>query len=581
MKMKDKLEQYLSLLGCTSQTLSEVSGVSPATVSRYCSGSFNPKQDSPILKKLAKGIAELSRSRHPKITAEQVLRELQECCTPQADTGSLLAENFNILVNRLNINLTALSDFSNFNLSYLYRIRSGERKPRKTDDLRDSICRYIARYHNSETEKTILSRLTGREITDDRALYDAVRDWLYADHSGEMHSDTAEHFLTHLDNFDLREYIRAFSFGAAEIQKQSPVMPAAQRYYGLERFKEAELDFIASVLLSETAQSVRMCSDMPMRDMAADPDFGKKWMTGLVLLMKKGIRLEVIHDLDRPFEEMMYGLAGWIPLYMTGQVSPFYFKSVRNGLYRHLLYSAEHSALRAECLTGFHEDGCYELETAPQEVAYCRKRAKELFRKASPLMEIYREDSAAAFRKLEDRESEHTGQRRRILTVPPIYTLSDELLQRILNRCGVPEVSQLQIRQYVSRQRLNTEKILQHSSITDELPELKKEEFEAYPQSLSLSGMFYPDELQYTFEEYQAHLRLTQEYAKKHEGYTLLRSTRAAFRNIQIRILLGGYVIIAKNKYPMIQFVIRHRSLCDAIEHFEVRLPDENAKTDE
>ena len=581
MKIAEKMEQYLSLLGCTSQMLSEVSGVSPATISRYCSGSHTPKQGSKTLEKLAKGIAQLSRGTHPELTAERVLHELQECCTPQADTGRLLAENFNILVNRLNINLTALSEFSNFNLSYLYRIRSGERKPRKSDDLRDSICKFTARYHNSETEKMILSRLTGKEIPDDRALYDAVGEWLYADHSGEMDSDTAVHFLTHLDNFDLHEYIRAFALSTGETPAQLPEIPAAQRYYGLERFKQAELDFIASVLFSDTAKTVKMCSDMPMRDMAADPDFGRKWMTGLALLMKKGIRLEVIHDLDRPFEEMMYGLEGWIPLYMTGQVSPYYFKSVRNGLYRHLLYSAEHSALRGECLTGFHEDGCYELATAPQEIAYCRKRAKELFRKASPLMEIFREDSAAAFRKFEDKESGHTGQRRGILTVPPIYTLSDELLQRILNRCGVPEVDRLQISQYVSRQRLNTEKILQHSSITDELTELTAEEFAAYPLTLSLAGMFYPDALQYTYEEYQAHLRLTQEYAEAHEGYTLLHSTRAAFRNIQIRILTGSYVIVTKNKHPIIQFIIRHRNLCNAIEHFEIRLPGMNNKQDE
>ena len=55
-----------------------------------------------------------------------------------------------------------------------------------------------------------------------------------------------------------------------------------------------------------------------MSDMAVDMKFGKKWMTGLALMMKQGIRLEVIHDLDRPFEEMMYGLESWIPLYMTG-----------------------------------------------------------------------------------------------------------------------------------------------------------------------------------------------------------------------------------------------------------------------
>ena len=124
MKIAEKMEQYLSLLGCTSQMLSEVSGVSPATISRYCSGSHTPKQGSKTLEKLAKGIAQLSRGTHPELTAERVLHELQECCTPQADTGRLLAENFNILVNRLNINLTALSEFSNFNLSYLYQGRT-------------------------------------------------------------------------------------------------------------------------------------------------------------------------------------------------------------------------------------------------------------------------------------------------------------------------------------------------------------------------------------------------------------------------------------------------------------------------
>jgi hypothetical protein len=247
---------------------------------------------------------------------------------------------------------------------------------------------------------------------------------------------------------------------------------------------------------------------------------------------------------------------------------------VHNGIYRHLLYSAEHSALRAECLTGFHGDGMYELVTDAQDVAYCRKRAKELFRKAAPLMDIYREDSAAAFRKFEDRESEHSGSRRRLLSVPPVFTLSDGLLQSIMERSAVPAVRQLQIRQYVNRQRINTEKILQHSPITDELPELTEAEFGQYPLSLPLAGMFCPDELRYTYAEYQAHLKLTHEFERTHTGYSLVCSPRAAFRNIQISILLGGYVLITKTKHPMIQFVIRHRSLCAAIENFEVTIPE-------
>lgn len=89
--------------------------------------------------------------------------------------------------------------------------------------------------------------------------------------------------------------------------------------------------------------------------------------------------------------------------------------------------------------------------------------------------------------------------------------------------------------------------------------------------------MFYTDELTYTFEEYREHLQITHEFEKLHDGYTLVRSPKAAFRNIQIRILLNNYVIITKNKHPMIQFVIRHRNLCDAIENFEVAVQDEQS----
>ena len=40
-----------------------------------------------------------------------------------------------------------------------------------------------------------------------------------------------------------------------------------------------------------------------------------------------------------------------------------------------------------------------------------------------------------------------------------------------------------------------------------------------------------------------------------------------AFRNIQITMHEGEYVMISKNKSPTIHFVIRHPILKDAIEH--------------
>ena len=53
---------------------------------------------------------------------------------------------------------------------------------------------------------------------------------------------------------------------------------------------------------------------------------------GIRELKKKGLHLNQIHDLNRSFEDMMLGLESWIPMYMTGQISPFYLKEPSNNV---------------------------------------------------------------------------------------------------------------------------------------------------------------------------------------------------------------------------------------------------------
>ncbi len=66
-----------------------------------------------------------------------------------------------------------------------------------------------------------------------------------------------------------------------------------------------------------------------MEEMAKDPEFPKKWMMGMAMMLKKGLHIRQIHNLDRSFEEMMLGLESWIPMYMTGQISPYYLPKVQ------------------------------------------------------------------------------------------------------------------------------------------------------------------------------------------------------------------------------------------------------------
>lgn len=76
---------------------------------------------------------------------------------------------------------------------------------------------------------------------------------------------------------------------------------------------------------------------MPIEEMAKDIDFYKKYMLGLAMMIKKGLHIHFIHDTSRPFNEMMVGLEGFIPLYMTGQISPYYLKNSQSEIFHHLI----------------------------------------------------------------------------------------------------------------------------------------------------------------------------------------------------------------------------------------------------
>ena len=98
-------------------------------------------------------------------------------------------------------------------------------------------------------------------------------------------------------------------------------LPASRNYYGIEEMKQGELDFFKATALSKSRLSpVFMCSDMPMADMAEDLDFGKKWMFGIAVALRKGLHLDIIHNIDHPFEEMMSKLRADSHLYDDQQV---------------------------------------------------------------------------------------------------------------------------------------------------------------------------------------------------------------------------------------------------------------------
>ena len=199
-------------------------------------------------------------------------------------------------------------------------------------------------------------------------------------------------FLHKVDDFDLEQYIRAIHFDSLRVPKVPFTLPVSKHYYGLSEMRDGELDFLKHTVLAKSMEPVYLCSDMPVEDMAADEEFAKKYMFGLAMVLKKGLRIHIIHDVERPLKDMMLGLENWVPLYMTGQISPYYLKGSQNRIYSHLHYASGQAAMTGDCISGHHELAHYYLTSRREEVAICRKNMQFLLKKAHPLMRIYREE---------------------------------------------------------------------------------------------------------------------------------------------------------------------------------------------
>jgi len=309
---------------------------------------------------------------------------------------------------------------------------------------------------------------------------------------------------------------------------------------------------------------------MPMDDMAEDPEFPKKWMFGLAVMLKKGLHIDIVHHLDRPFHEMMLGLESWIPLYMTGQVSPYYLKSPQNAVYNHFNYVSGAAALTGDCIAGSHRGGKYYLTNKKDELAFYTKKAALLLKKAQPLMNIYRAENRAAFGAFLNAEDTKPGSFRSILSVPPIYTLAEGTLLAILRRNGLGEADIRTVTDHAAAERERMEQLLAEHTVLDTLCILSPEEFTAYPPSLSLAGAFFERDVFYTYEEYTQHLRRTEQFAAAHTNYSVRTNLERVFRNIQITMKESEWVMLSKNKSPTIHFVVRHPKLRSAIENMVI-----------
>ena len=568
MKFNDTLNTYLESLNCSSKKLSKESGLSEPVISRYRSGERIPAKDSNQFKKLINAIFNIAKENGKnKYSLDKITSDFVSTFENDNFDYETFSNNLNTLITSLKINMNEMAKYIVFDPSHISRIRYGKSKPSNPIEFTNKICSYILFKYKSPDDLNSLLEIIGcdKDITNEK-IYDVLFTFLTSEK--KILKNQISDFLHNLDTFNLDDYIKVIKFDKLKVPNIPFYKGKTKHYYGIEEMKEGELNFFKSTVLSKSKEDIFMCSDMPMEDMAKDTDFGKKWMFAIAMCLKKGHHLNIIHNLDRPFNEMILGLESWIPIYMTGQISPYYLSNLKNNIYNHLNYVSAVAALSGECINGFHNKGMYYLTTNKNEIEYYKEKSDLLLKKAKPLMEIYRESNIKEYHLFLKKDENIECDRTRYISSLPLFTISDELLIKILKRNKLTKEEINKIIKYKNNEFKYMNSILKKNKVFDYIYVIKEDEFISDTPSLLLNNLFIDKTINYTYKEYIEHLKLTNEYAKNNKNYNILTEKDKTFKNITITILKNNHVIISKNSNPTIHFVIRHPKLVAAIESF-------------
>lgn len=574
-EFKTVLNEYIDILQCTQKELADASGINTSIIGRYRNGKLIPKPNSIQIKRLIDGIVILAeKNNNDAINKENVTTNIYRVTNSNNIDFDLIKQNLNILIETLNLNIADVSRYLGYDPSYLSKIRNGVRKPNYINDFINSIIDYVIFNFKDESSKEKIISLIDKDEKDITNLNIELKNWFSTNNHNENFDNKIADFLKELNDFNLENYIKAINFNNLSIHNDNFDLPKSKTYIGTEEMRKAEIDFLKGTFLSNGNENIFMYSDISMEEMMRDVEFGKTWMLGIALNLKKGLHIDIIHNVNRPFNEMMAGLEAWIPLYMTGQITPYYFKNYNNKIFSTLNYVSCEYALIGECINGHHNKGRYYLTNNKLDIKYYREKSNLLLKKAHPLMNIYTNINKNDFDNFYKQDIKIKSNRKRILSQLPLHTLDIETLEQIAKRNKISSKQIIKLKEYLKLENEYINKITNENIITDEIYILSKSEFEKQDVFVDFKKYDTNIELKYTYDEYLKHVNKTKNY--NHENYKLVINKKQIFNNIDIYVNENNYVIISKINNPNIHFVIRHEKLISAIENFIPPIIEEN-----
>ena len=564
----DRLNLLMIQLNASGAQIAKYAGFDRTNVSRLRSGARIPVSGGPTAEKLISGIYLFADSNNSlpvlceitgqplSASAEEKMAGLsdwlfggEEKQSPRPERPKKAAacrtfgERLDAAMSLAELSNIRLSQLINVDASLISRYRTGVRTPRANPEMTSRLANVLWNRILKNRKKAELSHMMRfPEAETDEAYF---LDWLCDfDAFQQVGISSAEDLL---DAFD--SYSAETSIALPPLEAMVPpelLQDTRSVYSGISGLQEAVLRFLGNAVL-EQPKELWLYSDQNMEWMTSDPVFLNKWACLMSACVSSGIRIRIIHNVDRSLDEMNAAITNWLPLYMSGMIESYFSQKVKDSRFSHTLFlSPGRACIESSHVIGTESVGQYRYYTEDPSLELCRVSFLKLMENAKSLLRINRPGT------LEIRGSELTL----IQNTLSISTMPEDLVRSFDSPALYEEWTH---RSELLHQNLASSRLTECIALP--------EDESLFQGSAPVEAVPGTEGLCYTPEQYAMHIRNILRLSGQYPSYRFYILPEVPFRNIRL-LISEETVTVVRSVSPYLSMSFTHPLMCRAFRSY-------------
>ncbi len=220
----------------------------------------------------------------------------------------MFSEKLSYIMMITNTSNTELAKALNVNQSLISKFKKGARIPPQNSNYIKKICDFFYNKISKSKESDEVSSKLSFE--------------------GDLKTELSKYFV---NNSSLTHSLEANAESSVAL------------YYEDEGKRDATIELLKNIMKYDK-NLLYIYSDENMTWMSS-LNSSDEWNIYLSKVINSGIKIKIIHSLNRNFIELFTAVSIWFPLYLSGNIEPYYIPKLRDGINRRSLFVSNHDAV--------------------------------------------------------------------------------------------------------------------------------------------------------------------------------------------------------------------------------------------